>query len=219
MSNMRRIAPKVALTVLPVSLDSMGSPVIIPARVSSHWALAVRHCGLTICHAVLAALLLGMFQAMTASASEDLYTLGTGDELKITVYGEASLSGQFVVDQAGMISIPLIGDVKAAGLTLHEMKNTVRESLLDGYLKHPLLSVEVISYRPYIIDGEVVSPGQYPFQQGVTIRQAITVAGGFKYAIYKHEAIITRRGDPEEKAFKASLDALVHPGDYIWILE
>ncbi len=156
---------------------------------------------------------------MTASASEDLYTLGTGDELKITVYGEASLSGQFVVDQAGMISIPLIGDVKAAGLTLHEMKNTVRESLLDGYLKHPLLSVEVISYRPYIIDGEVVSPGQYPFQQGVTIRQAITVAGGFKYAIYKHEAIITRRGDPEEKAFKASLDALVHPGDYIWILE
>ena len=162
-------------------------------------------------------LLLGFVGVPPSLAVYEVYTLGSGDKLRITVFGEEELSGEFEVDSAGWISMPLIGEVRAAGLTLRQVGKAVRERLLDGYLKNPQVSGEVLNYRPYFIDGEVEASGEYPFRQGITVREAVAVAGGFKYWANKKGAFITRRNDPAMPKKKVSMDALVYPGDYIWI--
>ena len=152
-------------------------------------------------------------------AGEDIYTLGAGDKLRVIVFGQEDLSGEFEVDSAGWISLPLIGEVRVRRLTVRRLEKSIRDKLLDGYLKNPQVSAQVLNYRPYFIDGEVKNPGEYPFRQGITLREAAAVAGGLKYWANKKMAFITRRDNPEMKRKKVSIDTLVHPGDYIWIFD
>lgn len=157
------------------------------------------------------------------AAEAGVYKLGGGDQLRIVIYGEEDLSGEFKVDGAGWVSMPLIGVVRVSGLTVRELEDAVREKLLDGYLKDPRVSAEVLKYRPFYIDGEVGEPGEYPFRQGLTIRQAASLAGGFNYWANKDVAYVRRRSNSgsikgrEEGLDEVSTDVLVRPGDYIWI--
>src|SRR5579862_9345479 len=107
------------------------------------------------------------------------YRLGAGDKVKVTVFGEADLGGDFQVDAMGFVRMPMIGQVKAGGLTTHDVENNIRTALADGYLNDPRVAVEITTYRPFYIVGEVQKPGEYPFANGMTAQTAVSVAGGF----------------------------------------
>lgn len=146
------------------------------------------------------------------------YRLGSGDKLRVIVFGEDDLSGEFDVTGAGKVSLPLIGQVQAAGMTLDEFEAEVRSKLEQGYLTNPKVSVEVLNYRPFYIIGEVDKPGQYPYTNGMNVINAVAVAGGFTYRAKQDEVYITRDGE-KEKAYSADQAVKVLPGDIVRIPE
>ena len=101
------------------------------------------------------------------TGNNESYRLGTGDKIKLTVFGQDDLGGEFTVDDQGFIRLPLIGQVKAAGLTILGFEDAVTAKLADGYLRDPRVSVQVVNYRPFYIIGEVNKPGEYPYENGM----------------------------------------------------
>lgn len=146
------------------------------------------------------------------------YRLGSGDKLRVIVFGEPDLSGEFDVSGSGKVALPLIGQVDAAGRTLSEFEAAVIGKLMEGYLNNPRVSVEVMNYRPFYIYGEVGSPGQYPYTNGMTVLNAIAVAGGYTYRANTNQIYITR-GDGAEQAYPASQAVKVLPGDVVRVPE
>jgi len=146
------------------------------------------------------------------------YRLGSGDKLRLIVFGEAELSGDFDVSGGGRVSLPLIGQIDAEGLTLSQFEAAVIAKLQDGYLNNPRVSAEVLNYRPFYIYGEVGSPGQYPYTSGMTLLNAVAVAGGYTYRANQERAFITR-GEGAEVAYPASQAVKVLPGDVVRIPE
>ena len=145
------------------------------------------------------------------------YQLGSGDKLRVIVFGEEDLSGEFEVDGTGIVSLPLIGQIDAQGVTLRSFEETVEEMLSDGYLKDPRVSAEVLNYRPFYIIGEIEEGGEYPFVNGMNILNAVALAGGYTYRGNTNKAFITRRGHEHE--FPAMPETRVHPGDVIRVPE
>jgi protein involved in polysaccharide export with SLBB domain len=154
-----------------------------------------------------------------APITDEHYRLGTGDKLRINVYGEADLSGEFVVDSSGQVQLPLVGQVKATGLTLHEFIVEVTTALKDGYLKDPKVSVEVLNYRPFYIMGEVNKPGEYPYENGLTVLGAVALAGGFTYRADDSEVYVRHVGSTKERSMPADATSKVSPGDIIRVSE
>jgi len=152
-----------------------------------------------------------------AQRSQD-YTLDTGDQVKIAVFGHADLSGQFVVSSTGALALPLIGEVGAKGRTLRELESAIIKKLKPDFLKNPQVSAEIVNYRPFYIIGEVKNPGTYPYVNGMRILNAVAIAGGFTYRAREKEMLITRSkggGKPQ----KVPPEAIVLPGDVIEVLE
>jgi protein involved in polysaccharide export with SLBB domain len=145
------------------------------------------------------------------------YQLGTGDQLRIIVFGEEDLSGEFRVDDTGAVSIPLVGDVTARGQTLRSFEAAVREKLTEGYLKDPRVSVQVLNYRPFYIIGEVENDGEYPFVSGMHVLNAVAVAGGFTYRANTSKVFITR--GEEEHQYTVTPELRLEPGDVIRVPE
>lgn len=146
------------------------------------------------------------------------YRLGSGDKLRVIVFGEPNLSGEFDVSGSGKVALPLIGQVDAAGLTLNQFEAAMIAKLMDGYLNNPRVSVEVMNYRPFYIFGEVDKAGQYPYTNGMTVLNAIAVAGGYTYRANTERVFITR-GDGSEQAYPASQAVKVLPGDVVRVPE
>jgi polysaccharide export outer membrane protein len=111
----------------------------------------------------------------------DTYLLSPGDRIKVTVFNEPDLTGEFQISHSGEIAFPLIGSVPAAGMTAAEFQNQLLRRLRNGYVRNARVSVEVASYRPFNVFGEVRNSGQYPFRPGLTVQDAIAMAGGFTY--------------------------------------
>lgn len=151
--------------------------------------------------------------------TDEHYRLGISDKLKITVYGEEDLSGEFVVDSTGQIQLPLVGQVEAANMTLHEFRAEVSKALMAGYLKDPRVNVEVMNYRPFYIMGEVNKPGEYPYENGMTVLSAIALAGGFTYRADDDEVYLRHNGEAEEHTMPADSKTKVVPGDIIRVPE
>lgn len=147
------------------------------------------------------------------------YLLGTGDKVRVTVYGEESLSGEFYVTGSGLMSLPLIGEVKVAGLTVGQFQEAVQKALSDGYLKEPRVSAEVLTFRPFYILGEVDKPGTYPYTSGLTVLNAVATAGGFTYRADKKNVFIKHNGETSEVKTELTPSVLVAPGDTIRIGE
>lgn len=147
------------------------------------------------------------------------YTLGTGDRVRVTVFGEPDLSGEFEVDATGKISMPLVGDIKIGGLPLRESERIVAQTLSQGYLANPRVNVEVLNYRPFYIIGEVNSPGSYPYVNGMSVLTAVALAGGYTYRAKEDRMVITRATDPQRREVRAAPDTLVLPGDIIRVPE
>lgn len=143
------------------------------------------------------------------------YKLGAGDKLRIIVFGETQLSGEFFVADSGTVSLPLIGEVAARGSTPTQFQNDVEAKLKDGYLKDPRVSVEVLNFRPYFILGEVNKPGQYPYLNQLTVFNAVATAEGFTYRADSRKVFIRHANEQNEHLEKMSTSLPVLPGDTI----
>ena len=147
------------------------------------------------------------------------YRLDTGDTLRVTVYGDAQLSTTYKVDDSGAVALPLVGPVPVRGVTTQIASARIAEALTRGYMRNPNVAVEVAEYRPFFIQGEVNSSGQFPYGFGMTVRAAIATAGGFRETADRGSAIVYRRQGNEMVKAKVDLDFPIYPGDTIVILE
>jgi len=162
----------------------------------------------------------GSAQDMVALGSDmPSYRLGAGDEIKVTVFGEADLSGSYVVDGQGQITLPLVGQVIIGKLTLSEASTSLENRLKDGWLKDPKVTAELVKGRPYYILGEVNKPGEYPFVAGLTVMNAVASAGDFTYRADKSRILIKNADNPNEREVELTPTTPVRPGDTIRIRE
>ncbi len=152
---------------------------------------------------------------------DQTYHLGAGDKLRITVYNEPSLTGEYGISAAGNLSFPLIGNVPAKGTTIEDLQATLHNSLSQGeFVKNALVTVEVLNYRPYYILGEVNKPGEYPFSVGLRLEQAVAAAGGYTYRANRGTIFLRRADDAAERRVKLRQQTLhVMPGDTIRVGE
>lgn len=147
------------------------------------------------------------------------YTLGPGDELRVTVFGQEQLSGEFAVDGAGYVAMPLVGEIEARNRTVRGLEQAIATRLADGYVRDPRVSVEVLTFRPFYVIGEVNSPGQYPYVNGMTAITAVAMAGGYTYRGRQDYVLVTRGSDPEKVERRAPVNTPVMPDDVIRIPE
>lgn len=157
--------------------------------------------------------------AASFPGSTDQFRLAAGDKIRVLVYNEADLSGEFVVDGSGSVNLPLIGAIAARGFTVREFQDRVVDKLRDGYLKDPKVSVEVLNYRPFFITGEVNKAGEFPYKAGLTVQDAVGAAGGYTYRANTKTAYIRRAGQDREEKVELKQRVAINPGDSIRIPE
>ena len=153
-------------------------------------------------------------EAATAPAK-----LQPGDKIRITVYGEDKLSGDYELDQSGQISLPLAGTIKAQGLTQSELEQALTKKFRSQYLKDPKVTVTIATLQPYYIMGEVEKPGQYPYQSGLNVLTALAIAGGPTYRANRNTVEIQRRGESSMHDYPISVTVPILPGDVIKVPE
>ena len=147
------------------------------------------------------------------------YRLDSGDKLRIIVFGQADLTGSYTVDGAGMISMPLVKDIAARGLTPAGLERAIIAELRKGVVRSPSVSAQIEAFRPFFILGEVKNPGQYPYVHGMTILTAVAIAGGFTYRAQRKYVSITRTVGNEAVEARAERNTLIRPGDVIYVHE
>ena len=164
-------------------------------------------------------LLLALFSvAVFAQKSTlDQYRFGSGDVVKITVYGQEDLSLETRLSDVGVINYPYLGEIKLIGLTIPELEAFIYNGLKGDYLVEPSVSVSITDYRPFFINGEVKKPGGYPYQPGLTIDKAAAIAGGYTERASKTKIVIVRDVDGTSMTISAERSAVVLPGDIVTI--
>jgi polysaccharide biosynthesis/export protein len=156
---------------------------------------------------------------MFAISAEQPYTVGSGDRLRVIVFGQDSLSNSYSVDASGQISLPLIGLVPVNGLTTAEIQRAIEARLRNGFLREPRVSAEIEAYRPFFILGEVTTAGQYPFVNGMTVQTAVAIAGGFTPRAAQSYAVLTRVQDGQQMVGEVDISQPLRPGDTVQIRE
>ena len=148
------------------------------------------------------------------------YALGPGDRVRLTVFRHEDLSGEFDVDGEGFLAMPLVGEIRGAGLNARQLESQIEGRLKEGgYLVNPQVSVEVLNYRPFYIIGEVNNPGSYQYVNGMTVINAVALAGGFTYRADQDDIIITRGGSEGRRIDDVRADTPVLPGDIVEVTE
>lgn len=143
-----------------------------------------------------------------------------GDRLRVTVYGEAQLTGDYFVDPGGSLSLPLVGTVQVAGMTKAELERLLTERLRRAqYVIDPKVTVDIASFKPFYVLGEVEKPGEYPYQGGLNVESAVAVAGGHTYRASETRVLIQRLGDTGYRECPRSPKILVYPGDVVRLPE
>jgi protein involved in polysaccharide export with SLBB domain len=150
--------------------------------------------------------------------STSSYRLGSGDRVRVIIFRHEDLSGEFALDGAGNFAMPLIGEIQAYGLTTRELEQRIADKLKEGYLVEPQVSVEVLSYRPFYILGEVKSPGSYQYVNGMTVLNGVALAGGFSYRA-KQSDFLLQRGGSNTASRPVGGDTPILPGDIITVQE
>jgi protein involved in polysaccharide export with SLBB domain len=148
------------------------------------------------------------------------YKLGAGDVVSIRVLGEDDLKREKIrLSDAGTISFPIIGEIRVLGKRVVELETLIADGLRGKYLLNPVVSVTIEEYRPIFVNGQVEKSGAYPFQPGLTIRKAVSLAGGFKERASKEKIFVIREDDKSQTPVKVDQSALVYPGDIITVEE
>lgn len=160
----------------------------------------------------------GSAAADPAANAADAYRVNVGDILKIQVFGHPDVSGEFEVDAGGNITFPLLGYVKAEGIDVGELKENITLALDKDYLVNPRVSVEVLNFRPFFILGQVNAPGSYPYRNGLNIRQAVALGGGYTRRARTSSMTIVRIDESGARVeLEATEDTFILPGDTIEI--
>ena len=163
---------------------------------------------------------LSSLATVSFAAGDSAYRLGSGDVISINVFGEQDLSFDKIrLTDAGTLSFPFLGEVRANGKTAIELEEIIVTGLKGDYLIDPKVSVSVLEYREFFISGEVKSPGGYPFKPGLNLQKAITLAGGLTDRASERKMFIVRDGESEADATRADMNTPVMPGDMIKIEE
>lgn len=160
--------------------------------------------------------------ADTSVKSETLsmYKLAAGDMITITVYGEDDLKKERTrLTDAGTISYPVLGEIEVRGKTVGDLEKAIADGLRGRYLVNPRVSVTIDEYRPFFINGQVSRPGSYPYQPGLTVSKAVTIAGGFTERASQSKIFLVREGDRSGTRIKVDLYELIHPGDTVTVEE
>lgn len=147
------------------------------------------------------------------------YRLDSGDRLRITVFDQASLTNTYTVDQAGYIAFPLIGQVAARGTTMQQLEGTIAQRLRKGYLRDPDVSIEMDRYRSIFVMGEVGQPGQYSYVPGMTVQNAIAVAGGFTSRANQRDVDVTRKVNGTIATGRVPITDPIIAGDTVYVRE
>ena len=155
-------------------------------------------------------------QAILAEAAAP-HHLQTGEKIRVTVYGEQGLTGEYQIDPSGAVSLPLAGTVDAAGLTQRELEQRLTERFSSEYLRNPKVTVSIVEFRPFYIVGEVEHPGAYPYTGGLNVLSAIAIAGGTTYRANRSKIYIQHVGEKGLKEYVASAAIPIMPGDVIQI--
>lgn len=143
------------------------------------------------------------------------YTLGSGDTVSVAVYGQDDLSLETRLTDIGVINYPYLGEISVLGMTVTELENFIYEGLKGDYLINPSVSVSIVEYRPFFINGEVKNPGGYPFQPGLTIDKAAALAGGYTERASKTKIYIDRTINGKQTTIDANRFMQILPGDII----
>lgn len=152
-------------------------------------------------------------------ASAATYVLGSTDRVRVKVYGEPDISGEYEIDAGGNVSVPLAGHIKAAGSTTRQLERAITSALSKGIVRDPRVNVEIVSYRPYYILGEVKKSGEYPYRLGLTVMDAVASAGGFTYRANENKVYLRRAGAGVEETYALDSPVPVFPGDNIRVPE
>ena len=167
-------------------------------------------------------LALGVFCLPALAQAPELssYKLGSGDMISIRVLGEDDLKRERVrLSDAGTLSFPVLGEIKVKGMTVGALEEYITKGLRGRYLLNPQVTVAIDEYRSFFVNGMVERPGGYPFSPGLTVRKAITLAGGFKERAAREKISVIRDDDPKQTPRKVDLNAPVLPGDILTIEE
>ena len=146
------------------------------------------------------------------------YKLGPGDQIRITVFNEPDLTGPFTVGSQGTIAYPLVGSIRAGGLTIPEFTQALQTALAE-YVRSPSVAVEITNYRPFFILGEVQRPGTYAYSADLTVLNAVATAGGFTYRANRGRVFIRRASETVEHEYQLTVATPVLPGDTVRIGE
>jgi polysaccharide biosynthesis/export protein len=157
-------------------------------------------------------------QSLAAAASAPA-TLQPGDKIRVVVFGEDKLSGEYELDQAGQISVPLAGTIKAQGLTQSELEQALGKKFRSEYLRNPKVTVTVGTLAPYYMMGEVKNPGQFAYRSGLNVLTAMAIAGGPTYRANRSAVQIQRRGETNMRDYPISASVPILPGDVIKVPE
>ena len=154
-----------------------------------------------------------------APGGELPYPLDTGDRLRIIVFGQDGLSNTYILDATGKITMPLIGAVSARGCTTTQLARVIAHRLRNGYVREPHVAVEVETYRPFFILGEVLAPGQYPYVPNMTVETAVAIAGGFTPRAFRYDFEVSRSSMGVTSRQNVPLITPVRPGDTVTVNE
>lgn len=153
------------------------------------------------------------------AALEQPYQLGAGDRVRVTVFEQDGLTNTYSVDQSGYIAFPLVGSVPARGHSAQQLEGQIADRLRQGYLRDPDVSVEVDTYRPVFVMGEVGAAGQYSYVPGMTVQKAIAMAGGFSPRAYQGNADVTRNINGKVMTGRVLISDPLLPGDTVFVRE
>lgn len=150
------------------------------------------------------------------TASRD-YRLGTGDKIRIQVFDEPDLSFEVRVTDAGAVTYPFLGEVKLSGRTPVEVETTIYKGLKGGFLVEPKVHVSILEYRQFYVNGEVKQPGGFSFIPGLTVRKAVSLAGGLTDRASEKKIFVIRDDDPTHKRQQVSMEEVLRPGDIVTV--
>jgi polysaccharide export outer membrane protein len=162
---------------------------------------------------------LAQAQTQAPAPSAATYVLGPNDRIRLKVYGEPDISGEYEIDAGGQVSIPLAGHLTATGSTTRQLERSIASVLSKGIVRDPRVNVEIAAYRPYYILGEVKKSGEYPYRLGLTVMDAVASAGGFTYRANESKVYLRRAGAGAEEIHALDAPVPVFPGDNIRVPE
>ena len=161
----------------------------------------------------------GQVPAPNATSVSSDYKLGPNDRTRIIVFGQPSLTGEFVLDGNGVLAYPLVGNINARGMTPSQLQQTIAQKLDTDWIKNPSVSVEVSTRRPFYVVGEVQKPGSYPYVTDMNVLNAIATAGGETYRANMHDFWIKRKQDGRIVRVAANQESILQPGDTVIVRE